>query len=144
MYIAITRQVSRSILNCELSYLRRESIDVARARKQHAQYEAALRALAWPSCPPKNRISRMRSLWKTRRLSWMSAPSSHARGPLERPEAGPIRAVLTRFRSCLTSAPRSAGRRRCPANRKAHLRGLSERSNAEAVDQLRPALIAWI
>ena len=45
MYIAITRQVSRSIPNCELSYLRRESIDVARARRQHAQYEAALKSL---------------------------------------------------------------------------------------------------
>ncbi len=45
MYIAITRQVSRSIGNCELTFLPRTRIDVERARAQHAQYEAALKTL---------------------------------------------------------------------------------------------------
>ena len=45
MDIAITRQVSRSIVKCELTFLQREPIDVARARQQHAQYEAALKDL---------------------------------------------------------------------------------------------------
>lgn len=45
MRLAITRQVSRSIANCELTYLSRERIDVARAREQHASYEAVLREL---------------------------------------------------------------------------------------------------
>ena len=45
MQIAITREVSRSIIHCELTHLARSPIDVARARAQHHQYEAALKQL---------------------------------------------------------------------------------------------------
>jgi len=45
MKIAITREVSRSIVNCELTHLARTPIDVTRARAQHEQYRSALRAL---------------------------------------------------------------------------------------------------
>jgi dimethylargininase len=45
MKIAITRQVSASINQCELTHLERQPIDLERARLQHAQYEQALRAL---------------------------------------------------------------------------------------------------
>lgn len=45
MLIAITREVSRSIINCELTHLARTPIDVTRARAQHAQYESALKHL---------------------------------------------------------------------------------------------------
>lgn len=43
--IAFTRDVSSTIAECELSHLTRLPIDVARARAQHRQYEAALEAL---------------------------------------------------------------------------------------------------
>ena len=43
--IAITREVSRSILHCELTHLERTPIDIQRARVQHAEYEAALKHL---------------------------------------------------------------------------------------------------
>jgi dimethylargininase len=45
MLIAVTRQVSRSIANCELAFLAREPIDLGRARRQHRQYEDALKKL---------------------------------------------------------------------------------------------------
>lgn len=45
MLLAITRQVSRSIVDCELTFLARAPIDVERARRQHDQYEAALTQL---------------------------------------------------------------------------------------------------
>ncbi len=45
MQIAITREVSRSIIHCELTHLARTPIDVERARAQHARYEAALKGL---------------------------------------------------------------------------------------------------
>ncbi len=45
MEIAITREVSRSIVNCELTHLARVPIDLERARAQHLQYEAALKQL---------------------------------------------------------------------------------------------------
>jgi dimethylargininase len=43
--IAITREVSHSIVNCELTHLARTPIDVMRARAQHEQYREALRSL---------------------------------------------------------------------------------------------------
>ncbi|MEO7454670.1 MAG: arginine deiminase-related protein [Gemmatimonadaceae bacterium] len=43
--IAITRAVSPSLAECELTHLARERIDVERASRQHLGYEAALRDL---------------------------------------------------------------------------------------------------
>ena len=43
--IAITREVSPKIAECELTHLERQVIDVENARRQHQQYEDALAAL---------------------------------------------------------------------------------------------------
>jgi dimethylargininase len=43
--IAITREISASIVNCELTHLRRQPIDLELARRQHRQYKQALQAL---------------------------------------------------------------------------------------------------
>jgi dimethylargininase len=40
--VAVTRPVSNSLSRCEISFIEREPIDVALARRQHAAYEAAL------------------------------------------------------------------------------------------------------
>ncbi len=45
MLIAITRKVSPAIGKCELTHLERQPIDLAVARAQHRQYEAALKSL---------------------------------------------------------------------------------------------------
>ena len=45
MHVAITRPVSPSIQQCELTHLAREPIDVAHAAAQHAAYEALLEEL---------------------------------------------------------------------------------------------------
>ena len=45
MKIAITRQVSPAINQCELTHIERKPIDYERARAQHKQYEDALRSL---------------------------------------------------------------------------------------------------
>jgi dimethylargininase len=45
MPVAITRAVPQNIARCELTHLERAPIDYARAVSQHAEYEAALRAL---------------------------------------------------------------------------------------------------
>jgi len=39
MWIALTREVSPALGDCELSYVSREPIDVARARSQHRDYQ---------------------------------------------------------------------------------------------------------
>mgnify|MGYP001343540701 CR=1 FL=1 len=43
--VALVREVSSSIANCELTHLEREPIDLTRARSQHHEYTAALSAL---------------------------------------------------------------------------------------------------
>lgn len=43
--IAITRPPSASLARCELTYLKRERIDIDRARRQHASYESLLESL---------------------------------------------------------------------------------------------------
>jgi dimethylargininase len=45
MLIALTRPVSDSLAECALTHQERVPIDLARARRQHAQYEEALRSL---------------------------------------------------------------------------------------------------
>ena len=45
MRIAVTRELSASIVRCELTHRQREPIDLALARRQHHAYEQALRAL---------------------------------------------------------------------------------------------------
>jgi dimethylargininase len=44
-WLALTRAVSPTLADCELTHLDRSPIDVARAAAQHAQYEAALVSL---------------------------------------------------------------------------------------------------
>jgi dimethylargininase len=43
--IALTREVSARLARCELTHLSRETIDLDRARAQHAAYEDALRSI---------------------------------------------------------------------------------------------------
>ena len=45
MLTAITRAVSSSLANCELSFIERKPIDMEKARAQHHAYEAALEKL---------------------------------------------------------------------------------------------------
>ena len=45
--IAITRAVSASLAHCELTYLERQPIDLDCARQQHAAYEALLTSFGW-------------------------------------------------------------------------------------------------
>jgi len=45
MLTAVTREISPAMNRCELSYLERVEIDIAKAAEQHRQYEACLRAM---------------------------------------------------------------------------------------------------
>ncbi len=51
MLAALTRCVPRSIEDCLLTYMDRESIDLERAESQHAAYEAALRSAGFAVQP---------------------------------------------------------------------------------------------
>src|SRR6478609_4203913 len=45
--LALTRDIPPAIEDCELTHLERTTIDLARARAEHNEYEAALRALGF-------------------------------------------------------------------------------------------------
>ncbi len=45
--LALTRGISPALAHCELTHLSRVPIDLARARAQHAAYEATLSRLGW-------------------------------------------------------------------------------------------------
>ena len=45
MLTAITRKVSSSLANCELSFIERKPIDMEKARAQHRAYESILEKL---------------------------------------------------------------------------------------------------
>src|SRR5688572_30656195 len=47
MPVAIMREVSPSINECQLTFLRREAIDVARAMEQHRLYRIRLQLSGW-------------------------------------------------------------------------------------------------
>ena len=49
--VALTRAVSESLADCELTYLPRGSIDITLARRQHAAYEALLASLGYTIVP---------------------------------------------------------------------------------------------
>ena len=48
MVIAITREVSPAMENCELTHLSRQPIDIDLARRQHQAYEEALKDTGLP------------------------------------------------------------------------------------------------
>ena len=55
--IAVTRELTAGIVNCELTYLSRSEIDISRAQQQHLDYQSALSFLGCEivvvSAPPK-------------------------------------------------------------------------------------------
>src|ERR1700724_3351007 len=48
MLTAITRAVSPAIVNCELTFMQRQPIDLSKAREQHHAYEQLLEKLGAP------------------------------------------------------------------------------------------------
>jgi len=100
MWIAITRPVSPSLARCELTYLAREPIDVARAAAQHAGYEDLLRSLgatvvavsAAPECPDAVFIEDTAVVLDE--LAVITRPGA----PSRRPETAPVASALAAYR----------------------------------------------
>ena len=66
MIVALAREVSRSIADCELTHVERTPIDLAVARAQHASYLDALETLGVRVVRlPELADSPTRSSWKT-------------------------------------------------------------------------------
>lgn len=145
MRIAMTRTVSPSIVECELTHLARRPIDYAKAQAQHHAYEAALRELgclvrtlpADDSLPDSVFVEDVAVvLDEVAVLTRPGAPSRRAETPA-------VAAALAAYRPLLTiEAPGTLdGGDVLRIGRTLYV-GLTERTDQSAIDQLAELLAA--
>ncbi len=143
MFLAITREVSRSIIHCELTHLARTPIDVERARRQHAQYEAALKELGAavlslpedPDLPDSVFVEDTALVFDE--FAVILCPGAESR----RPETTSIRRVLAPYRQLFEIQPpaRVDGGDLLRVGRHVYM-GISTRSDTNAAEQLQDLL----
>ena len=143
MKIAITRQVSRSIVDCELTHLTRVPIDVERARRQHLQYEEALKALglAVLSLPEEPALPDSVFVEDAALVLDECAVITRPGAASRRPETESIARVLAPYRQLfqVDSPARVDGGDILVLGRRIYL-GISSRSDTNAMEQLQDML----
>lgn len=143
MLLAITRAVSRSIVDCELTNLARTPIDVERARRQHAQYETALRSLgvAVLSLPEEPDLADSVFVEDTALVLDECAVLLRPGADSRRPETGLIEPVLAPYRRLFrVQAPARVDGGDLLRLGKDIYMGISTRSDAAAAAQLQAIL----
>jgi dimethylargininase len=143
MWIAVTREVSPALGDCELSYVPREAIDVARAGAQHHDYQRALEILgcrlltlpAEPDLPDSVFVEDVAIVLDE--VAVLTRPGALSR----RAEVASVAEVLRGYRSVLAiAAPGTLdGGDVLRVGRTLYV-GESARSNAEGIAQLRELL----
>lgn len=143
MWIAITRDVSASLGDCQLSFVPRTGIDVGRARRQHEAYREALeslgcRVIALPAedaMPDSVFVEDVALVLDE--VAVMTRPGAEAR----RGEGDTVEPVLAAFRPVvgITAPGTLDGGDVLRIGRKVYV-GESARSNAEGIAQLRALL----
>ena len=146
MLIAITRKVSSSLAGCELSFVPRSGIDVARANEQHRDYQRALAALGYevrvldalPDMPDAVFVEDVAVV--VDELAVMTRPGAESR----RGEGASIAEVLGQYRPLRAiEAPGTLdGGDVLRIGRTLYV-GESARSNADGVAQLREILAEY-
>jgi dimethylargininase len=143
MNLAITRGVSRSIIRCELTHLARTPIDVDRARRQHAQYESALKGLgaAVLSLPEEPDLPDSVFVEDTALVLDECAVILRPGAESRRPETRSIAQVLAPYRRLfeIQAPARVDGGDILRFGRHIYL-GLSSRSDTNAAEQLQAVL----
>lgn len=139
MRIAITRQVSRCIDQCQLTHLERQPIDLQLARRQHAAYEQILAMLGCevlqlpeqPDLPDAVFVEDTAIVLDE--LAVMARPGSVSR----RPEVRSVLSTLREYRTVLpVEAPGTLdGGDVLTIGRQVYV-GRSGRTNQRAIDQL--------
>lgn len=146
MPIALTREVSPSIGACELTHIKRQPIDFERARAQHADYEMALYRLgcevrrlpAEPSLPDSVFIEDTAVILDE--VAILSRPGSLSR----RPETATISRMLAPVRQIINIRhPGTLEGGDVLRVGKALYIGLSKRTNAEGIEQVRASLVPF-
>jgi len=143
MWIAITRDVSASLGDCQLSFVPRAGIDVEAARRQHEAYRAALESLgcrvvalpAEDAMPDAVFVEDVALVLDE--IAVMTRPGAESR----RAEGDTIEPVLAAFRPvvAITGPGTLDGGDVLRLGRTVHV-GESARSNAEGIAQLRALL----
>lgn len=138
MSLAITREVSSTIGNCELTHLDREPIDLSRARDQHAAYCALLESLGLEvvrlpelvNCPDAVFVEDTALVLPE--LAVLTRPGA----PSRRDEVPSIAAALSPHRELahVREGSLDGGDILCLGRRL--FVGLSERSNPRAIEEL--------
>jgi len=140
LLIAVTRQVSRSIGECELTFLERQPINFERARQQHAQYEATLKSLglAVLSLPEAPDLPDSVFVEDTALVLDECAILLRCAAPSRRPEIELMDEVLRPYRRILrVQAPAQIDGGDILRIGKDIYIGLSSRTDSRAVDQVR-------
>lgn len=141
--VALTREISDSIVRCELTHLAREPIDLQRARSQHADYEEALRRLgcsvrrldADHDMPDSVFIEDTAVVFDE--IAIITRPGAASR----RTETAGVAGALAEYRRavCIEQPGTMDGGDVLVVGRSV-LVGLTQRTNTEAVHQMRVAL----
>jgi dimethylargininase len=143
MKIAITRQVSPAINQCELTHIAREPIDYERACVQHRQYEEALRSLglnvisleADPELPDSVFVEDVALV--VDECAIMLNPGASSR----RPEVAPVEQALAPYRDIFRVRPPGTvdGGDILRVGKTIYV-GLSSRSTEDAIEQIEAIL----
>ena len=139
MLTAITRAVSPAIINCEISFIDRRPIDLARAQEQHRAYEKLLEKLgAWViSLPAEPALPDCMFVEDPAIVLDELAVILPLGTDSRRPEAASLAKALSRFRDLayVTLPGTLEGGDVLRIGRKLFV-GLTKRSNAEGIRQL--------
>ncbi|MGH8281380.1 MAG: dimethylarginine dimethylaminohydrolase family protein [Gammaproteobacteria bacterium] len=145
MRVAITRAVSPSIVHCKLTHLAREPMDLQRARAQHQRYEELLEELgcklvrlpAEPELPDSVFVEDTAVVLDE--LAVITRPGAESR----RAETASIADVLKQYRKLayIESPGTLDGGDVLQVGKRLYV-GLSKRSNAQGIEQLRNIVAA--
>jgi len=137
--LALTRAVSPTLAECELTHLERQPIDVEAAARQHAGYEAALEALGVEvvRVPPAPDLPDAVFVEDTAVVLDEVAVMALPGAPSRRAETPAVAETLSAYRPLLHLTPPATldGGDVLVVGRTAYI-GLSTRTNREAADQL--------
>ena len=143
MFIAITREVSRAIIHCELTHLARTPIDIDRARVQHLQYETALKKLgvAVLSLPEAHELADSVFVEDTAIVLDECAVITRPGADSRRPETKIIAEILAPYRKLfhVQGPARIDGGDILQVGKQIYV-GLSTRSDTNAIEQIQDFL----
>ena len=146
MLVAVTRAVSPTIVDCELTHLARVPIDVARAVAEHAMYEEALGALGATvvRAPPEPMLPDAVFVEDTALVFAETAVLTRPGAASRRPEVDSMAAVLAAYRSlsAIESPGTLDGGDVLIVGRTIYV-GQSSRTNRDGVCQLENLLKRW-